>query len=94
MNIEIGMRYVLVFMLKNPAGFFDDFWFFYMRVLVFSVSALREIMRVFLYGGSTDDIVYNVCIGQKPPEDAKNPGNFLIHLFLKIMQHFRLLCFI
>ena len=73
-NLGVIMRYILVFFLKNPAGFKDGFWFAFAMETIVCFAVLQELAKAALIGHS-DGIGYYMCVGKKPLLNKVRKGN-------------------
>ena len=64
-NLEVAMHYAYVFIIKNPAGFHDGFWFTFLTSVIVCFSCLNVMAAELLDTFSTDMLFY-FCIGEKP----------------------------
>ena len=64
------IRYISLFHLKNPAAIADDFWSFYINSWIFLFSILSEIFNHLATEEKRLSILFHVCIGQNPSEQA------------------------
>ena len=75
MDIELVMRYMFAFVLKNPAGFRDDFWITFLGMFTLIFWCLDEMVYVFL-SNPPKDMFLQVCIDQKLPQQHSVSGKF------------------
>ena len=77
-NINVGMKCLLTFVLKNPLDFPDDFWTVYLMSLGCLGSILADGSMVFQHGFSKRGLSFYVFTGQKPKRDNDSNGKYFI----------------
>ena len=76
---SIFTKYLFIIWLKNPAGFYDEFWAFYAWMWIQGCSFLVE-MTIYLLGGN-QPVTFYICCGtartkeQNKPLISLNAGN-------------------
>jgi len=80
------IKYLYIFVLKNPSGQSDDFWCFFINMLITFHGLLSQ--TVFLYLPGKNPYFYNLCIGEDPTSIRETKINYSLHLSIII------LCFI
>lgn len=85
----IIVRFVYIFVLKNPAGFSDSFWCLFINICVKSFSVFFQ--TIWHLTASRQPIGFYVCTGFDPSSDDRNPikvygvveiFSLVVHLFV------------
>jgi hypothetical protein len=84
----IIIKYLYIYVLKNPSGRNDDFWCFFINILIMSLATLSQIIFLFLPG--KNPYIYYTCSGENPTFVGQTKINYpfqfsLIILFIVYM---------
>lgn len=63
-NSQAIMKYVLIFIWKSPFGFQDDFWYFFIRLLVILAVCTIQFVMEFIRRFRT--LEFYICVGMVP----------------------------
>jgi hypothetical protein len=63
-DIIAVLRYLFIFSIKNPGTFQDEFWNFFINIVVVSFSFLSQVIFAYLQG--RQPLTYYFCTGQIP----------------------------
>ena len=90
LTATIVMRYICIFLMKNPTGFQDDFWSLFLNIWIVAFSFITQFVFVHMPGRQVNQ--YYICLGISPPEDLylsppKTNFPLLIILLLGIVVH-------
>jgi hypothetical protein len=69
------MKYLYIFVLKSPSGQFDDFWCFYINILIAILAILSQI--IFLFTPGKNPYFYYMCTGEDPSHLGKTKINYI-----------------
>ena len=78
LNYIILVKYLLIFVSKNPTEIMSNFWNFFLNILSLGLSSLSQIFYVLLPGRMP--INFFICIGTDPKqfEDIPRKINFIM----------------
>ena len=76
-------RYVLIFLVKNPAAIQDEFWSCYVNLWVYMFSWLTQIVFHLILGTDSNHIY--LCTGQQPPSDTNLSQNLSFNNVIRIL---------
>ena len=76
------VKYLYIFVFKNPSDRHDTFWCFYVNSVVFFLAILSQFVFYFLPG--KNPFFYYHCSKTTPPEGLKTKFNFIFYLILLV----------
>ena len=86
MNASIITKYFLIFWIKNPAAFYNEFWCIFVSICIHFFPFLIELSRVFLAADQT--LGFNICTGRDPSATEKKDSSvFGMIIFLSGILH-------
>ena len=68
------VKYLYIFVLKNPSGNYDDFWCFFVNILITILATLSQIVFFCLPG--KNPYFYYMCTGEDPTSLGKAKVNY------------------
>jgi hypothetical protein len=77
------VKYLYIFVLKNPSGQYDDFWCFYINISIAIHATLAQI--VFLLIPGKNPYFLNICIGEDQTHLGKTKINYTFHASIVIL---------
>ena len=77
------IKYLYNFVLKNPSGQNDDFWCFFVNILITLLATLSQIVFLFLPG--KNPYIYYTCSGEIPTGLGKTKINYPFQLSFVIL---------
>jgi len=72
------MKYLYIFVLKNPSGQYDDFWCFYINVNTGLLIILSQFIYFYLPG--RNPYFYYLCCGDDPTVLGKTKINYTLYI--------------
>ncbi len=69
------VKYLYIFVLKNPSGQYDDFWCFYINILIAIHATLTQIVFPLIPG--KNPYFYYMCTGEDPSHLGKTKINYV-----------------
>ena len=69
------IKYLYIFVWKNPSGQHDEFWCFYINILIAILATLSQIVFLFLPG--KNPYFYYICAGEDPTYLGKTKINYI-----------------
>jgi len=69
------IKYLYIFVLKNPSGLHDDFWCFYINILIAILATLSQVAFLLIRG--KNPYFYHLCTGEDPTYLGKTKINYI-----------------